>query len=86
MYIDRKRGKPVKRNPVTNEKLCYINELNRIKPFIKLSYFCDMIGLNQATLSRCISDSAYYHMVSEGKLSELLLVIISHCESVGEFS
>lgn len=72
----------MRRIEITNEKLSYINFLNRVKPFIKLSYFCNQVGINQATLSKLLSDSKFYTVISEDNLSKLCSVIVETCDNV----
>lgn len=72
----------MQRIDITDAKKDYIRFLLECKPFIKLNYFCNLVNINQATLSKMLSNELYYNMISENKLSELCSVIVEKCDSV----
>lgn len=54
----------------------YRSFLIDVKPFIKLNFFCKVIGLNPATLSLFLRGRENDYMISTEKLSELESLII----------
>lgn len=62
---------------VDDSRVYYYDLLNKLKPLIKLNYFCKKVGINQAILSKAMSDKAFYNFISEEKLSRLISCINS---------
>lgn len=49
--------------------------LEDLRPYLKLNYFCKMIGLNQSTLSLWMKSPNNDYMISVDRLNELVSVI-----------
>lgn len=54
--------------------------LEDLKPYIKLSFFCKMIGMNSSTLSLWMKSTNNDYMISDDRLNELVNCIY---ETVG---
>lgn len=52
-----------------------------LKPFLKLSYFCKLAGIEPSALSMFMKDEAYDHMISIEKLAALERIIISFMDN-----
>lgn len=59
-----------------------IEELKKLKPIIKLNYFCKRNNIPQATLSKVLSNDAFKHNISYERLNRLYYDIVTTLEDI----
>lgn len=62
------------------DKEFYRTTLNDMKPYIKITCYCDSLGIHKSNLSRFLKGSAYDDVMSLQSLDNLYKTIISSLE------
>lgn len=59
------------------DKEFYRTTLNDMKPYIKITCYCEPLGIHKGNLSRFLKGSAYDDVMSLQSLNDLYMAIIS---------